>query len=271
MDGNIENDTLVLIPNYNGGSDLLRTVSSIFPEETVDVLVVDDGSDTPPGGKELSDAFRASGRVFVHKLGKNQGIVAALNKGLEIAKEKNYRYVARLDAGDTNCGIRFSKQKSFLDANPKVALVGCWVDFISTSGEHLFYLRHPVDDKAIKKAIFRYNPFVHPAVMFRLDAVLEFNGYPDGYPALEDWACFLMLAKRWQLANLPEVLVKYEVNPNSISSKKRFEQSKSKVKLLSDNYSVSINKTMGLIKSFIILVFPRSILTTLKKFIYQRR
>tara|TARA_Y100000589_G_scaffold148014_1_gene141517 strand:- start:6345 stop:7169 length:825 start_codon:yes stop_codon:yes gene_type:complete len=268
--GNTKNDTVVLIPNFNGGEALFKTISSIESAESVDVLVVDDGSDVPPTEDDLSKAFKAYGNVKLFKLGRNQGIVAALNKGLEIAEQENYSYVARLDAGDRNQGLRFSKQRDFLEKNPHVALVGCWVEFINPDGDHLFVLKHPVHGEEIKKAIYRYNPFVHPATMFRLQAVQAVGGYPDDYPALEDWACFLELSKKWDLANLPEVLLQYEVSPRSISTTKRFRQSRSKVKLLWDNYNFSMNSTVGLIKNFLILVFPRGVLTHLKKYIYRR-
>src|SRR5690554_1529671 len=127
--GNLENEgfenrVAVLIPNYNGGQALLETLASIIPEESVDVIVVDDGSKERPNQKDMDEAFRGKGLMLLHCLEKNQGIVCALNKGLEIASQYGYEYIARLDAGDCNIGMRFKRQVEFLNKNPDHALVG---------------------------------------------------------------------------------------------------------------------------------------------------
>lgn len=266
-----DNKVVVLIPSYNGGESLLDTLASIDPLEEVDVLVVDDGSKVRPVIQELESAFKANGRVILHCLEYNQGVIGALNCGLDVARECGYQYVARLDAGDRNVGLRFRQQAQFLDNNCEYALVGAWVDFVSVSGELLFTLKHPEKHEDIEKAIFRYNPFVHPATMFRLDEILALGGYPVEYPALEDWACFLAVSKRHKVANLPNVLLEYEVNPESISSKKRYAQSRSKVKLLFRNYKPNLNQTIGLLKNFAIMFFPRGVLTFVKRMVLNGR
>ncbi len=103
--------------------------------------------------------------------------------------------------------------------------------------------------------------------MYRSAVIKEVNGYPDDYPALEDWACFMNMSRITELANIPEVLLTYEVSASSISSKKRFQQSKSKIKLLFDNYQLNVNQTVGLIKSSLILLAPRGLLTYVKTWV----
>jgi glycosyltransferase involved in cell wall biosynthesis len=259
-----KNKSVLLIPNYNATDDLIKSIASIGSTEKIDVLVVDDGSKTPPVLSELKAAFNANGNVFLEVLSENKGITCALNVGVEWIKEKGYEYIARLDSGDLNKSNRFAKQEQFLEKNSNVGLVGSWVDFVDEQGALLFTLRHPTEDSEIKKAIYRFNPFVHPAVMFRASLIRLIGGYPDAYPALEDWACFMAMSEHTKMKNLPEVLLSYEVSSNSISSKKRFTQSKSKVKLLSNNYRLNINQSYGLLKSVLILFLPRKFLTNLK-------
>lgn len=264
------NSVAVLIPSYNGGDSLLETLASIAPEECVDVIVVDDGSRQKPRKEDLDKAFRGQGRVILHCLEKNLGIVGALNTGLSLAEQHGYRYIARLDAGDRNIGMRFAQQARFLDENPDHALVGSWVNFVSPEGKLLFTLKHPEKYDEIRKAMYRYNPFVHPATMFLLSAISEQGGYPDDYPALEDWACFLSMCQRYKAANLPEVLLAYEVSPDSISTRKRYSQSRSKVKLLAKYYALNVNQTVGLLKSIAIMMLPRGALTQVKKLLLNR-
>jgi glycosyltransferase involved in cell wall biosynthesis len=261
------NKAIILIPNYNNSTDLLKTLKSISSEEDIDVLIVDDGSATPPLLEELKKSYFANGQVYLQVIGRNVGISKALNIGLEWIYKNKYEFIARLDGGDLCVNTRLTKQQNFLESNSKVGLVGAWVDYVSESGDKLFTLKHPVADLDIRRVIYRYNPFVHPVVMFRANIIRAINGYPNSYPALEDWACFIEMSKITKMANIPEVLLKYEVSSTSISSTKRFLQSKSKVKLLWHHYSFSLNKTIGLAKNLIILFFPRSALTYIKKWI----
>lgn len=260
----------VLIPHYNNLDGLLKTLSSIDESELVDVIIVDDGSSEKPSVNDLEGAFKASGKIYLHCMDVNVGITKALNFGLNMASQLGFIYVARLDAGDRNLGARFRQQETFMDQNPDCAVVGAWVNFVSVDGSLLFTLRHPISCAEIRRAIYRYNPFVHPSTMIRLSSILEVGGYPDSYPALEDWACFLDMSKKYSVANIPQVLLEYEVSPNSISTKKRFSQSLSKIKLLVKNYAPTLNNTMGIVKSLSILLLPRAALTVVKTFFMRR-
>lgn len=257
------NKTLLLVPHYGSGEDLIASVASIPDSSNIDLLVVDDGSPNRPVYEELCAVFRATGALHLH-LVDHDGYISALNIGLDIASQLGYEFLGRLDAGDVVVGDRFSKQIEFLENHPKVGVVGTWVDFVDETGNHLFTLKHPCENEELQKAIYRFNPFVHPATMIRLSAILDVGGYPTNYPALDDWSCFLKISRKYELANIPEVMLKYEVSPNSVSSKHRFKQSLSKVRLLAANYRPTINQTGGLLWNLAVLPFPRAFLTRIK-------
>ncbi|MEZ9135575.1 glycosyltransferase [Vibrio sp. 10N.286.52.B1] len=259
------NKVVILIPSYNANEELFKTLRSIDKKEHVDVLVVDDGSDIKPKERELNENFLAQGNIFLLALEHNEGITSALNSGLKWIYERPYLYIARLDAGDFCKSERFVQQEAFLSNNPDYGIVGAWVNFIDEKYNFLFTLKHPTEDHDIRKVIYRYNPFVHPATMFRVDRIKEINGYPKGYPALEDWACFIKLIDNCKAYTINAVLLDYVVSTNSISTKKRFRQSLSKVKLLINNFKFTVNNFVGLFKNIVLLLLPRSILTTLKK------
>ena len=258
------NKTLVLIPSYNDGINLLRTIASLA-EQQVDVLVVDDGSMVAPSLSELEFLFTGEGTIFLLVIRKNGGITKALNIGINWANQRSYEYIGRLDAGDLVVGNRFSVQQKYLEDFSNVGIVGSWVDFVDEGYKLLFKLKHPIDNRELKKAIFRYNPFVHPATLIRLESINKVGGYPDKYPALEDWGIFMAISQFYDLHNIPEVFLKYVVSGDSISSKKRFSQSKSKVRLLLDNYKLNFNQTFGIIRNMLVLLFPREFLTHIKK------
>ena len=263
------NNTVLLIPSYNANDDLVLSLESISTVDNIDVLIIDDGSDIPPVLETLKNSFNANGQIHLILLKNNVGITKALNIGLDWIYQYNYKYIARLDAGDFVVGERFSLQTEFLETHKDTGLVGSWVDFINEQGDFLFTLKHPSEDEQIRKAMFRYNPFVHPAVMFTADAIKKAGNYSEDYPALEDWACFMEMTKHTKVYNIEKVLLRYTISENSISTKKRFTQSKSKIKLLTKNYSLSWNKTIGLIKSLMILLLPRSVLTVIKQKVFN--
>lgn len=88
----------VIIPHYNEPRERLdATVASCLAAQAADVVVVDDGSDTPPTEVAGARLVRIAHR----------GISAALNKGLAMAEQP---WIAVLGCGDTMPAERFEWQ-----------------------------------------------------------------------------------------------------------------------------------------------------------------
>lgn len=263
------NNVVVIIPHFNNIKGLRESLRSISSGEQLDVLVVDDGSDEELLPLDLKMEFAGSGELYVLGFESNSGITSALNRGLEWAVSKGYTLVGRLDAGDRVIGERFAEQEAFLTNNPDYVLVGCWVQFVNSEGEHLFQFKPPLSDRDLRAALKQYNPFIHPGVMMKLDAIMAVGGYPSNFPALEDWAAFIALKDIGKVAIIDKVMLHYEVTENSISSRKRRQQVRSKLKLLVRDYDFSLPATMGLIRNLMVYVFPRSVMTQLKTLIFR--
>lgn len=263
------NSVVVLIPHHNNTEGLKVSLRSIAAGEKVDVLVVDDGSDEKPLETELAREFKGAGKLHLLSLERNSGITAALNRGVGWAVSSGYILVGRLDAGDCVIGERFSGQEAFLTQHPDYVLVGCWVEFVDSEHKPLFQFRPPVSDHDLRVALKQYNPFIHPGVMMRVDAIMAIGGYPSDFPALEDWAAFMALKDFGKIAILDKVMLRYEVAEDSISSRKRRQQVRSKIRLLLRNYDLSFRATVGLARNLLVCVFPRSVLTRLKTFIFR--
>ncbi len=258
-----ETEVCILIPHYGETSELLVSLQSIVEERVVAVVVVDDGSPSPPQLAELERACHPNTRLSLIVLGANHGIEAALNHGLRFALERGHGFIARLDSGDTVAPNRFAKQQRYMNEHA-LDLCGTWVDFVSVAGERLFTLRHPVDHAEILRSIKMFNPFVHPSVMMRRDYVVQNGFYPEDYPALEDWAYFMRGRMIGRMGNMPEVLTTYVVSPTSISSRRRFRQSLSKLQLQLAYFEMNRESVLGLGRSLLALLFPRNLLTALK-------
>lgn len=262
------NDLIVLIPCFNNETKLLKTLVSIT--EKVAILIIDDGSNN-----EISlSKIKASNNfidLYLIRLATNQGIARALNNGLRWAEDNKYQFIARLDAGDEVIGKRFYQQQRFLTQNPNCKLLGSWANVTNSSGKNLFQLKHPVTHNEIASAIHRYNPFVHPTVMFHIDVYKALGGYPENYSALEDYAYFFLIVKNFTTANLPEVLINYVIDEHSISSQNRKKQSFNKVRLLLQYYDFSLLATVGLIKSILLCFVSRRITTWFKMILWSNQ
>lgn len=264
--------TVVLIPYYNNMSSLLISLSSVLPSETCDVLIVDDGSPTEPVD-ELSarQAWRATGELHVLRQATNGGIERALNAGLDWISGRDYTYIARLDCGDRNVGDRIATQESYLDRHPNVLLVGGSALFVDQAGAPQFTLRLPTTQAGIASMMRKNSAFMHPSVMFRVAALEVVGHYPYGYPAAEDYAYFWRFLEAGQVANLPDVLIEYELDPGGISLSKRRTQLASRLKIQREHDDGSWPARAGIARTLILLRAPYGITFKIKKALHSRR
>jgi glycosyltransferase involved in cell wall biosynthesis len=208
----------VLMPVYNCESWLGEALGSILRQTYRDfeLLAIDDGS--KDRSTELLFACRDP-RVRVHRHESNRGIIETLNEGLELARGE---YVARMDGDDIALPRRLARQVAYLDAHPGVAVLGGDVTNIGTD-THTW--RVPRDPASMRARLFFSCPLAHAAVMLRAD-VLRRDGlrYDPRYPHAEDFALWVAVAERWDVANLPEKLVRVRMHPGSTSQRNREEQ-----------------------------------------------
>jgi len=62
------------------------------------------------------------------------------------------------------------------------------------------------------------NVFVHSAVVMRRDALSGAGGYRHPFQTAEDYDLWLRITERWDVANLPDVVVQYRVHPRQATS-----------------------------------------------------
>lgn len=256
-------EVIVLIPHYNNNDKLLQSILSIKEDIQVDVLVVDDGSAKTPDLNHIQDKYK-NGSVFMEILHRNKGIEHALNKGLEFIEKSHYKYIARLDCGDLNLKNKYTKQYKYLEQNPDTYLLGTWADIVDENGKLVYQLKHPCTYRKIKNRMFINSMFVHPTVMYRTKVLSIIGKYPFSYEAAEDYAFFFRIIKKLKAENYPESLLKYEMNPNSISSIKRKKQILNRIKIIWDNFYFGLYPLYGLTRNIIIYILPPNFINYLK-------
>ncbi len=179
-------------------------------------IICDDGSN-PAFYRWLYGYCRKDKRIRLLRSSCNQGLAAALNNGLKCAEGK---YVARMDADDISARERLARQYDFLEAHPEYALTGCSVRM---TGKRGIWGMRIMEEIPTKESFLKTSPFVHPAIMIRMDAVKALHGYSESKTAVraEDYEFFMRLyVAGFRGYNLQEPLLSYREDESSLKKRK---------------------------------------------------
>jgi glycosyltransferase involved in cell wall biosynthesis len=206
----------VLMPVYDAGRFLAPAVESILAQTFSDfeLIAIDDGSVDDSG--QVLAAFAASDtriRVFGQE---NRGIVATLNRALELARAP---LVARMDADDLSRPDRFAKQVAYLREHPEIAVLSGAMDLIDANGTYLRTDVFPTAPDAIKRELPDRCCICHPAVMARTLTLRSVGGYRLNAEHAEDYDLWLRVSEVGEIANLPDVLLSYRMHPVKASTR----------------------------------------------------
>ena len=260
----MNNKLIITIPHYNNPKGLLNTICSIDESFPIDIIIVDDGSQHKPDENKIKEEYQNGLAVFDY-FDQNYGVGIAANKCLEFVKKNSYKYVARLDAGDICYKNKFHKQIAFLEKNPEIKLVGSWARVVDSNGNHLHTIKHPTENNIIKNQMYLNSMFVNPTVVFHSSILAKVSEYPEKYKfAAQDYAFFFQVIKHFKCANLPEILLDYVSEEQSISTKKRKLQVKNRIKIILENFKPGFYPIYGLMRSVILYFFSRKTTTTIK-------
>jgi len=257
----------VLIPVFNDDGQLDATLRSIDdPGVPVVVVIVDDGSDKPVVVRHPS---RHEIVVLRHDV--NRGIAHALNTGLAYIVDRGIPYVARIDNGDRCAPGRLARQYDFLERTPSVHLVGSAVEWRDDAGRSRFTRVFPTTHDTIVRALPHTTVLIHPAVMFRTDLVRSVGMYSTAYSAAQDLDFFWRIARRHQVANLPETLVVARFDPAGISIRRRRAQLWSTLRIQLAFFRPSTwTSYYGILKTLGRFVIPYSVIVAIKRAVSGR-
>jgi len=260
--------TAFLMPVYNPThDDLARTVGSLLAQtESADIVIVDDGS-----RMAIGEMLAPHESIVVLRLDRNQGITAALNHGLEYIIRNGYEFVARMDCGDICAAERIARQEVYMDAHPGVDLLGSFSDIVDEHGNHLFFEGTSGGRVAIGRKLQDNAAFKHPTFFFRTSWVEKCGGYSTDFPHAEDYEFMLRAYTKGNIDCLDDVLVIYEKNSGSISSKNRGAQLWSRLRIqLKYLKPSSIPAYAGLARTIVTLLVPARVWARLSQFYWGR-
>jgi glycosyltransferase involved in cell wall biosynthesis len=216
----------VLMPVYNAAPHLLEAANSILSGSFADLelLAIDDGS-TDESFEILRGIKDPRLRVVCND--GNQGVIATLNRGLELAKGE---FIARMDADDISMPERLKRQVAFMDANPEIGLSGTWARTFGAGPESV--MRSPLSPIEIHMELFAFNAICHPTVIFRRDLFARHGlRYEADARHAEDLDLWMRASNYCGLANLPLVGLRYRIHANQVTKRFASEQQKTVARL----------------------------------------
>lgn len=200
----------VVMPVYNGAAYLAEAVESILRQTFADFeLLAVDGNSTDASPAILSDFVARDERVRVVSQ-RGRGLIAALNQGIAAARGE---FIARMDADDVALPERFARQMEFLRDHPAVAAVGTAMQAVGPDGAPLWRMDYPTDPAGLRRTLATSSCLGHPSVTMRRAALDAVGGYRPALRDADDYDLWLRLADRFELANLPDVLMLYRLHP----------------------------------------------------------
>ena len=246
---------------------LRKSVDSIIHQtfEDWEFLICNDGS-TDDTLETLHTIAQLDSRIRVLSYPDNQGLAYALNTCVTEAKGM---YFARQDDDDVSLPQRLEKQYAIMEEHPEYAFAGTIADVIDADGT--IWGEYLLEEEPVKKSFLWNNPFIHPTVMIRPEALKKAGGYRVAKETrrCEDYDLFMrMYAMGYRGYNLQEKLYQYRIinNPNQKYRPMKYRLDEAKVRWI--GYQKMGMLLIGLpyiFKPILIGLIPKRIFAKIRK------
>lgn len=199
--------------------DFLReSLNSIFKQtlQPNEIVLVEDGPLTNKLYSIINDFQQKYPTLKTVILKENVGLGKALNEGMKYC---SYDIIARMDSDDICLTNRFEKQISFLQNHPEIDMIGCWTQEFTEDNngakQYMAIKKFPVTNDEIYKFGKNRNPFEHPSVIFKKEAIIKAGGYIHCYLFEDYYLWARMMMNNCKFYNIPEPLLYFRMTENS--------------------------------------------------------
>lgn len=202
----------VLMPVYNGEKYLKEAVESILNQtfKNFEFLIINDGS--TDDSVKIINSYGDKRIKLVHNE-KNLGLIATLNKGINLALGQ---YIIRMDCDDISLPNRIAVQVDFMDRHQEVGVCGSWVKIIGRGRTYIN--RYFCQPEEIKASLLFNASLAHPSVIMRREIILKYNlQYDENYKHAEDHELWTRASRYFLLANIPKVLLAHRLHADTVS------------------------------------------------------
>lgn len=211
----------VLMPAYNAEKYLVEAIESILNQTFTDFefIIIDDCS-ADKTWEIIQKYSKKDKRIIAIKNEENLKLSATLNKGIDVCKGE---YIARMDADDWSYPDRLQKQYDVISRDSNIGILGGAMEVCDENLEIKNIRKYNLSDSEIRKSLFKYSPFCHPATIFKKEALLQYK-YSIELNDAEDYDLYFRIGKSYKLQNLNDIVIKYRTSDTQVSSKKSKRQ-----------------------------------------------
>ena len=203
----------VIIASYNHQDYIAETLESLEKQTLQDfeIILVDDGSTDKT--VETAKNFPSRARIFTQE---NQGVVAARNRGISLAKSE---YICFVDSDDVVLPDRFTKQVAALDGDPELGLVFADALIIDLNSKEIgrfsdVYPVVPGDTAEMLALHYCFTPMI--TVMVRTEVLKKTGPFEKPGP-ISDYMKWIEIAHLSKVYYDPEPLGCWRRHPASTS------------------------------------------------------
>lgn len=205
---------------YNSEKYLAQTLDSILNQtfQGFELVIANDGSSD--NSLDILKQYASSDkRIRLLKL-KHSGVVTARNKAIKKCNPKS-KYLMNHDSDDISLPDKIERLVEYLEIHSEISVAGCFAEYFDDEG----YIKGqpPIEWKPerIRETFGSMNSMIHSASLIRREVVEKIGGYSEEFPAAQDYDFFARaLMSGFEMANIPEVLHKIRLHPESIGSTK---------------------------------------------------
>jgi len=209
---------------YNGERYVAEAVESVLRQTHRDFefVIVNDGSTDGTGA--ILDGYAAhDGRIKLI-VQDNADQPTSLNRALAASSSE---WVAVLDADDVCMPHRLEIQLRALRRLPSVRVLGSYAFWMDQAGRNRGVRPlGPTSIPEFERVVERDGrvALVHPSVMMHRPTILALGGYDPRFGAAADMELWSRVSDEHAMLSLPEPLVYYRFQPESMSATRFFEQ-----------------------------------------------
>ncbi len=189
-----------------------------------EIVLVKDGEITAELQKIIDERTELGVPIVQVQLPQNLGLGLALNEGIKVVKND---LIARMDSDDYSMPERCELQVAEFERHPDLDIIGSPVlEFVGTIDNIIGERNVPITNEAIYKFAKRRDPFNHPTVMYRKNAVQSVGGYSD-YRKNQDTDLWIkMLLNNAVCMNLTTPVFRFRFDEGTLKKRKTWLNTK---------------------------------------------
>ena len=256
---------------YKETAEHLRAAMDSIWNQTVktdDFVLVCDGPLNQGLDEVVDEMAEEHPELNVIRLEKNSGLGNALNIGIRFCRNE---LVARMDSDDLSRPDRCERQLEVFCIDPDISICSGTVEEFTASVDEVETIRSlPKSHEEIIAFARKRNPFNHPCVMYKKEAVEASGGYCDFY-LLEDYYLWIrMLQNGAKGYNIPEPLLWMRAGSEMYKRRSGFKYAKSQKALFKYMKETGFISGWQYFKSVAVRSVSAVIPNGLRKIVYKK-